>query len=73
MLTTPAWASKYEHLVDEGSGLDNLTDAVESLENVQLNDGIDDVESELDDEGNEEEVDAEMGLDNDDDDFDFGD
>jgi hypothetical protein len=70
---TPAWASEYEHLVDEASGLDNMTDAVESPENVQLNDGIDDVESELDDEGNEEEVDAEMGLDNDDDDFDFGD
>ena len=71
---TPAWASEYEHLVDEGSALDNLTDAVESPENVQLIGGIDDGEEELDHEGNdlEEEVDAEMEQD-DDDDFDFGD
>ena len=34
---------------------------------------IDDVEEELDDEGDEEEVEAKMGLDDDLDDFDFGD
>ena len=70
---TPAWASEYEHLVDEDLALNNLTDAVESPENGQPNGGIDDVEEELDDEGDEEEVEAEMGLDDDVDDFDFGD
>ena len=70
---TPVWALEYEHLVDEELALDSLTDAVESLENGQVNGGIDDVEEELDDKGDEEEVEAEMGLDDDLDDFDFGD